>query len=68
MIESYLGFREDVQGSPRFFLADGTDIHNPGIAMHQIGSPGAGFPVLDADDPSVYEDLVRRAASVAGIA
>jgi predicted DsbA family dithiol-disulfide isomerase len=69
MIDSYLAFREDVQGSPHFFLADGTDMHNPGITMHQIGSPGAGFLVLDADDPGVYDDLVRRAAaSVAGVA
>lgn len=38
------------------------DYHDPGIEMHQEGEPGAGFLVLDSDDPSVYDDLVRRAA------
>jgi hypothetical protein len=41
-----------------------SDVHNPGIAMHQVGEPGAGFLVVDADDPGVYEELVRRAAGV----
>lgn len=67
MMQSYFDHREDVQGSPHFFLADGTDTHNPGIAMHQVGSPGAGFLVVDSDDPGVYDDLVRAAADAADV-
>jgi predicted DsbA family dithiol-disulfide isomerase len=52
-----------VKGSPHLFLADGTEVHNPGIEMHWDGKPGhGGFPVVDADDPAVYEDLLARAA------
>lgn len=66
MWTAYLDTRDDVQGSPHFFLADGSDVHNPGVRMHQEGEPGAGFLVLDDDDPAVYEDLVRRAAGRTG--
>jgi predicted DsbA family dithiol-disulfide isomerase len=56
--------RDDaVQGSPHLFLPDGTDAHNPGIGMHWEGDHGRGFPVVDADDPSVYENLLRGAAA-----
>lgn len=67
MMRTYLDRRDAVQGSPHFFLPDGTDIHNPGIEMHQVAEPGAGFLVVDSDDPSVYDDLVRRAAEGSGI-
>lgn len=67
MMRVYRTHREDVQGSPHFFLPDGSDVHNPGIEMHQVGEPGAGFLVLDADDPSVYDDMVQRAAEAAGL-
>ena len=53
---------EDVQGSPHAFLPDGTDVHNPGITMHWQGEKPGGFPVIDADDPSAVDELVRRAA------
>lgn len=54
---------EAVQGSPHLFLPDGTDVHNPGIDKRWVGEPGAGgFPVVDADDPSVYTGLLRSAA------
>jgi predicted DsbA family dithiol-disulfide isomerase len=62
MMRTYLASRDTVQGSPHFFLADGTDEHNPGITMHQVGEPGAGFLVVDHDDPAAYDDLVQRAA------
>ena len=52
-----------VQGSPHLFLPDGTNVHNPGMEMHWEGEHGKGFPVVTKDDPSVYEDLLRRAAS-----
>jgi predicted DsbA family dithiol-disulfide isomerase len=54
---------EDIKGSPHLFLPDGTDAHNPGVTMHWEGRPGEGFPVIDDDDPSVYDDLLRRAAA-----
>jgi predicted DsbA family dithiol-disulfide isomerase len=54
--------RGEVQGSPHVFLPDGTNAHNPGIEMHWEGEKPGGFPVIDADEPSVYDDLVRRAA------
>lgn len=53
---------EAVRGSPHLFLPDGTDAHYPGTGFHWEGELGVGFPVVDTDDPSVYEDLVRRAA------
>lgn len=62
MMRTYAACRSRVQGSPHFLLSDGTDIHNPGISMHQVGEPGAGFLVVDGDQASIYDDLVRRAA------
>lgn len=53
---------EQVQGSPHLFLADGLDVHNPGIEKHWVHEPGTGFPVVDSDDPSVYEEVLQRAA------
>jgi predicted DsbA family dithiol-disulfide isomerase len=53
---------DEVAGSPHVFLPDGTDVHNPGIEMEWTGEHGIGFPVVAKDDPSVYEELVARAA------
>ncbi|HVE98790.1 MAG TPA: DsbA family protein [Mycobacteriales bacterium] len=52
-----------VRGSPHLFLPDGTDVHNPGITMHWAGPKRGGFPVVDHDDPTVYDDLLQRAAN-----
>ncbi|WP_369135643.1 hypothetical protein [Modestobacter sp. I12A-02662] len=52
--------QDDVQGSPHFFLADGSDVHDPGIALHRDEQDG--YPVVDSDDPGASEDLARRAA------
>jgi predicted DsbA family dithiol-disulfide isomerase len=52
---------DEVAGSPHLFLADGTDVHNPGVDFHWVGEPGTGFPVVTADDTSVYDSLLRRA-------
>ena len=51
-----------IKGSPHLFLADGTEMHNPGIQMEWAGEHGRGFPVVSKDDPGVYEELLRRAA------
>ena len=53
--------RDGVRGSPHLFLSDGSDWHNPGVSMHWEGSEGVGFPVVDADEPAVYEEILRRA-------
>ena len=61
MMRAYRAHVDDVQGSPHFVLPDGDEIHNPGMELHWEGTAG-GYPVIDKDEPSVYEDLVRRAA------
>jgi predicted DsbA family dithiol-disulfide isomerase len=48
-----------VKGSPHLFLPDGSDVHNPGIELHW---EEGRFPVIDKDDPSIYEELLERAA------
>lgn len=53
---------EGVKGSPHLFLPDGTDAHNPGIAMRWEGEEGKGFPVVECDRPEVYAELIRSAA------
>jgi predicted DsbA family dithiol-disulfide isomerase len=52
-----------VKGSPHLFLPDGSDVANPGITLHWEGEHGSGFPVVDSDEPSIYETLLRRAAT-----
>lgn len=61
MMATYRSHVDDVQGSPHFFFADGSDVHNPGITAGTLGE--TGFPTVEHDDPSVYDELVRRAAS-----
>ncbi|MEA2452436.1 MAG: hypothetical protein QOG04_1146 [Actinomycetota bacterium] len=56
---------DSVQGSPHLFLADGTNVHNPGIELHWAGEHGQGFPVVDSDDPAIYERLLEQAAKEA---
>jgi predicted DsbA family dithiol-disulfide isomerase len=55
--------RIGVKGSPHVYLPDGSDVANPGVEKHWEGDEGEGFPVIDAYDPSVYDDLIKRAAS-----
>ena len=55
--------RYGVQGSPHVFLPDGTDVHNPGVELGSTGGKGRGWIVLREDDPTVWEDLLRRAAA-----
>jgi len=59
-----------VDGSPHLFLPDGAGVdsagvHNPGLELRWEGEEGRGFPVIVADDPTVYTDLVQRAAALA---
>ncbi len=53
--------RGAVQGSPHLFLPDGSDVPNPGVRLRWHGEEGVGFPVVDGDDPSVYDGLLRAA-------
>lgn len=51
--------------SPHVFLADGTSMANPGVTARWVnGGFGEGYPVIDADDPTVYERLLLRAAEL----
>ena len=53
---------DEVQGSPHVFV-DGEGSHNPGVELHWEGKPGeGGYPVVDVDEPSVWDSLVSRAA------
>jgi len=52
-----------VKGSPHVFLADGTDVHNPGIEMDWHGEHDEGFPIVRQDRPEVYAKLIEKAAS-----
>ena len=53
---------DEVQGSPHVFV-HGDGVHNPGIELHWEGKAGeGGYPVVDVDDPSVWDSLVSRAA------
>ena len=61
LLDSYWTVADAVDGSPHVFLADGTDVHNPGVEFHWEGERGAKRLVIDADDRSVYDDLVQRA-------
>jgi predicted DsbA family dithiol-disulfide isomerase len=57
-----------VNCSPHVFLHDGTNMPNPGVTVRWInGRFGVGFPIVDAYDTSVYEELLTHAAMLAGI-
>lgn len=58
MLEPYWAHGGTVQGSPHVFLPDGTSSHNPGIEFHW--DKRARRLVVDRDDPSAYDDLLRR--------
>ncbi len=53
---------DQVQMSPHLFLPDGTDMANPGLELHWQGDWAKGFPVVDSDNPAVYERLLTVAA------
>ncbi|MFD0384050.1 DsbA family protein [Streptomyces stramineus] len=53
-----------VRCSPHLYLSDGSDHANPGVAARWHGRYGTGFPEVTANDPSVYESILRRAAGL----
>lgn len=64
VMDHYATARTDaVTCSPHLFLPDGTNSANPGITVRYLGEYGHGFPVVDADDPGVYDQLLHQAAA-----
>jgi predicted DsbA family dithiol-disulfide isomerase len=56
----------NVTCSPHVFLFDGTNHANPGVRARWANGPfGTGFPIIDVDDPTIYADLITRAADLA---
>jgi len=54
-----------VNCSPHVFLNDGTNMANPGVIVRWTnGSFGVGYPIVDAYDRTVYEQLLTHAASL----
>jgi predicted DsbA family dithiol-disulfide isomerase len=52
-----------VQGSPHFFVMDGTNAQNPGVEADWREEPvGVWIPTITRDDPAAYDDFLRRAA------
>lgn len=51
-----------VEGSPHLFLRNGRHVFNPGVHIHWEGRSRYGFPVVDKDDPTIYEELLLQAA------
>jgi predicted DsbA family dithiol-disulfide isomerase len=55
-----------VQGSPQFFLADGSYGQNPGLELDwNEGEDGFWRPTIVADDPTAYERLLLKSAAEA---
>lgn len=50
--------------SPHLFLPDGTNHANPGIDVHYTADYGVGFPIATADDPCVYQAILKRVAAI----
>jgi predicted DsbA family dithiol-disulfide isomerase len=57
---------DQVNGSPHLFLRDGTTVENPGLEVDwREEREGIWVPTVTRDDPSVYDELLRRAAATA---
>ncbi|MDQ3739236.1 MAG: DsbA family protein [Actinomycetota bacterium] len=52
---------DSVSMSPHLFLPDGTNHPNPGITVHWQGDWAKGFPVIDHDDPTIYDHILHAA-------
>jgi predicted DsbA family dithiol-disulfide isomerase len=60
VMDDYMVAETDaVLGSPHLFLPDGTDVVNPGISVHWEGPWASGYPIVDRDDPTVFERILR---------
>ena len=54
-----------IPGSPTLRLPGGATVTNPGLVVHWEGPWAAGYPIVDADDPTVHDDLLRAARTAA---
>ncbi|MQA77706.1 MAG: hypothetical protein GEV10_04365 [Streptosporangiales bacterium] len=54
---------DEVICSPHVFLPDGTDYPNPGMRVEWEGDWGVGYPRIVQDDPSIYEQILRRSVT-----
>lgn len=52
-----------VATSPHLFLPDGTSLANPGIEVRWEGPWASGYPIVEADDPGIWEVLLARAVA-----
>jgi predicted DsbA family dithiol-disulfide isomerase len=53
----------EVRGSAHLFAPDGTNAQNPGITIGWSAGDGGDTAVIEHDDPSAIDDLVRRAGA-----
>jgi predicted DsbA family dithiol-disulfide isomerase len=51
-----------VQGSPHLFVCGGLDVHNPGITMRWTDGKFRGMPVIERDEPAIYDQILRQAS------
>ncbi|MEW2138083.1 DsbA family protein [Streptomyces sp. NPDC005409] len=61
--QAALARTDAIRCSPHVFLPDGSDWANPGIDVRWEGAYGVGFPVIESDDPEIYEGLLLAAAT-----
>jgi hypothetical protein len=61
VFEQWEQAKQVAKGSPHFFLADGTSLHNPGISHDWTGGEHGGMPRITSDDVSVFDDILDRA-------
>jgi predicted DsbA family dithiol-disulfide isomerase len=50
------------QGSPHVYAAPGDGVMNPGISQHWEGPKPGGRPVVESDDVTAVDGLLRQAA------
>lgn len=65
LFEDLRGWQErGVQGSPHLFLPDGTEAHNPGVAIEwHEDEEGEWHVTVLSDRPEVYRDLLTAAVA-----
>jgi hypothetical protein len=63
MHDHTIAVTDEVQGSPHFFLPNGTTAHNPGIEVRWEGPWASGYPIPHPKDPKWAHQLLRSAAN-----
>ncbi|WP_405056089.1 DsbA family protein [Kribbella sp. NBC_01505] len=62
MADHAVAVTDAVQGSPQFFLPDGSSVHNPGITVRWEGPFAEGYPIAQNTDPEWAERILKQAA------